>query len=86
LLVLNNQAIVDLVLEKENSPKDAVMAFGKDFGLQYMEPLTLNVSDVNKATKASSNINNIQVRDLVDHWEAGTSSEWTSASSLKTQL
>jgi len=93
LLVLNNEPIVKLlaaVEDKENNclASRTVQAFGKDFGMQWMEPLDLTVTNDSGAAKAvtamlNNKENNINVvQDLVDHWEEGAASEWTSASSL----
>ena len=82
LLVLNNDKIVKLFEKEETDPNSCVQAYGKDFGMQWMEPLkSAKVMDSPKAVKAVLN-DKLQVKDLVDHWEAGTSSEWTTASSL----
>jgi hypothetical protein len=81
LLVLNNDKIVNLFAKEETDPNACVQAFGKDFGMQWMEPLKSKVTDSQKAVKAVLN-DKLQVNDLVHHWEAGTSSEWTTASSL----
>lgn len=82
LLVLNNDKIVKLFEKEETDPNSCVQAYGKDFGMQWMEPVkSTKVTDSPKAVKAVLN-DKLQVKDLVDHWEAGTSSEWTTASSL----
>jgi len=94
LLVLNNESIVELLIadDKENNSMTAsrtIQGFGKDFGMQWMEPIAnLTVTDESKTTKAVIAMLNEDkeihiVKDLVDHWEEGASSEWTSASSLK---
>jgi hypothetical protein len=85
LLVLNNELIVNLLAEKEKvAASKVVQAYGKDFGLQWMEPLDLIVSNESGAVKAVSAIFNkeVNVNDLVDHWDEGGSSEWTSASRI----
>lgn len=92
LLVLNNEFIVNLLAigsqGESLTASRAIQAFGKDFGMQWMEPIDdLSVNDDSKITKAViamlSEGNEIRiVKDLVDHWDQGTSSEWTSASSL----
>jgi hypothetical protein len=81
LLVLNNDQMVKMFAREENDPGSCIQAFGKDFGVQWKEPLNSSVSESQKALKAILN-ETIQVKDLVDHWEAGTSSEWTRALSL----
>ena len=89
LLVLNNQSIVKLfAAEGSATASQTIQAFGKDFGMQWMEPIdNLSVTDESEATKAAismvTNGNDARVvKDLVDHWNQGASSEWTSASSL----
>lgn len=85
LLVLNNEVIVNLLAEQEKVvASKVVQAYGKDFGLQWMEPLDLTVSNESGAVKAVSAIFNekVNVNDLVDHWDEGASSEWTSASRI----
>ena len=85
LLVLNNEVIVTLLAEQEKVvASKVVQAYGKDFGLQWMEPLDLTVSNESGAVKAVSAIFNekVNVNDLVDHWDEGASSEWTSASRI----
>jgi Uncharacterised protein family (UPF0172) len=88
LLVVNNESIVELSLEKECMASSAIQAYGKDFGMQWMEPLdTIVLRDSDAANGLKSMLNsNVNVRDLIDHWGAGASSEWTSASSLKKNL
>lgn len=84
LVVLNNEGIAKVVEGKEeNVPSETIITvYGKDFGEQWMEPLTHNVSDFSKAVKAIVTNKNTPIKDLVDHWEAGTSSEWTTTVSL----
>jgi hypothetical protein len=71
LLVLNNQAIVTGA-----SGADMVAAFGKDFGNQWMEPLPCTTSVVSALEPANSVS---PVHDLVDHWNNGVSTAWTTA-------
>jgi hypothetical protein len=95
LLVLNNESIVELLAngDKENNSSmmtasRTIQGFGKDFGMQWMEPIeNLSVTDESRTTKAVIAMLNEEkeihiVKDLVDHWEEGSASEWTSASSL----
>mmetsp|Transcript_24680 Transcript_24680/g.68139 ORF Transcript_24680/g.68139 Transcript_24680/m.68139 type:complete len:230 (-) Transcript_24680:2860-3549(-) len=95
LLVLNNQSIVDLFADgvekdKENiaTASGTINAFGKDFGMQWMEPIknlsVTNDSGAVAAAKEALNVSGkaITCRDLVDHWNEGAASEWTKASSL----
>jgi len=84
LLSLNNEKIVNILAEKESLASKAVQAYGKDFGMQWMEPLDLTVSNESAAVKAVTDIFNekFNINDLVDHWDEGASSEWTLASSL----
>jgi len=84
LLSLNNETIVNILAEKESLASKAVQAYGKDFGMQWMEPLDLTVSNESAAVKAVTDIFNekFNINDLVDHWDEGASSEWTLASSL----
>ena len=97
LLVLDNESIVNLLAEETGNNKEnnamaskTIQAFGKDFGMQWMESIhnlsVTNDSGAFKATVAMLNKSNtnsvIAVRDLVDHWKEGATSQWTSASSL----
>lgn len=95
LLVLNNEFIVKLNAaaaggddEQSMKASQGIQAFGKDFGMQWMEPIdNLSVTDESRTTKAVASMLNEEsdirvVKDLVDHWEEGAASEWTSASSL----
>ena len=94
LLVLNNQSILKLLAtdEKDSSMKasQTIQAFGKDFGMQWMEPIeNLSIEDESRSTKAVMSMlkqenDSHVVNDLVDHWDQGATSEWTSASSLTT--
>ncbi len=96
LLVMNNDSIVKLLAMGDEgevvTASSTIQAFGKDFGMQWMESIDdLSVKDETKATKAliamldeGSEIR--IVRDLVDHWDQGASSEWTSASSFASLL
>ena len=90
LLVMNNESIVELLANKTGTTvSSTIKAFGKDFGMQWMEPIqNLTVVDESKTMQAviamiggESEIH--VVKDLVDHWEHGATSEWTSASSLE---
>ena len=96
LLVMNNDSTVKLLAlgdEGEGvTASSTIQAFGKDFGMQWMESIdNLSVKDEAKATKALIAMLNEGseiriVRDLVDHWDQGASSEWTSASSFASLL
>ena len=94
LVVMNNESIVKLLAREVDGEEGGmtasrtIQAFGKDFGMQWMEPIEkLIVTDETRTTKAvvamikgESEIR--FVNDLVDHWEQGANSEWSSASSL----
>ena len=95
LLVVNNESIVELLSraagsEEENSitVSSTIKAFGKDFGMQWMEPIkNLSILDESKAKQTvlsmvSGESDIYIVKDLVDHWQQGAKSEWTSASTL----
>ena len=89
LLVLNNGSIVKLFGAEESvTASQTVQAFGKDFGMQWMEPIgNLTVKDESESRKALLSMitkgeDPRAVKDLVDHWDQGAASEWTSASSL----
>jgi len=95
LLVLNNESIVKMLAipaggDEGNivTASQTIQAFGKDFGMQWMEPIdNLSVTEESRTTKAVIAMlnggNEIKiVKDLVDHWEHGAASEWTAASSL----
>ena len=71
LVVLNNKAIVE-------GGKDAVVSsFGKEFGGQWMEPLKC------ASAKESSTSKTTTVNDLVDHWDKGVATPWTTAANVK---
>ena len=80
LVVVNNSQLVQLVADKEGaSVSKTIKAFGKDFGQQWMEPLEVMVEKESSVTEAVKQVHQqgIVVNDLVDHWEAGsTTSEW----------
>jgi len=84
LLFLNNETIIDLLGKNECLVSNAILAYGKDFGMQWMEPLELKVLNESNAEKVIDAIfkDKMKINDLVDHWDEGTSSEWTSASNL----
>lgn len=89
LLVVNNESIVDLSSETESRASNAVQAYGKDFGMQWMEPLDTNVLKDSDATMGLKSMlrSKVSVTDLIDHWTEGPQhSEWTSAYSLKKNL
>mmetsp|Transcript_19114 Transcript_19114/g.44399 ORF Transcript_19114/g.44399 Transcript_19114/m.44399 type:complete len:112 (+) Transcript_19114:1-336(+) len=91
LVVVNNESMVDLLDEETSATtvSGTIKAFGKDFGMQWMEPIeNLTVANDSETKRAVismiSGENEIRiVKDLVDHWERGAKSEWTSASSLE---
>jgi hypothetical protein len=84
LVVVSNESIVELSSEKKITASSAIQAYGKDFGMQWMEQLDTVVVKDSDATAGlkSMLMSNVIVKDLIDHWGAGASSEWTSASSL----
>lgn len=84
LVVVNNESLVDLSSEKKIAASRAIQAYGKDFGMQWMERLdTVVLKDSDATTGLKSMLkSNVTVKDLIDHWGGGASSEWTSASSL----
>mmetsp|Transcript_29977 Transcript_29977/g.30465 ORF Transcript_29977/g.30465 Transcript_29977/m.30465 type:complete len:219 (-) Transcript_29977:1721-2377(-) len=84
LLSLHNETIVNILAEKDSVASKVIQAYGKDFGMQWMEPLDLTVLNESVAVKAVTDIINgkVNINDLVDHWDKGASSEWTLASSL----
>ncbi len=90
LIVMKNESIVQLLMgdEKGVTASQTIQAFGKDFGMQWMEPIEkLSVKGEAKATKALIGMLNQgsdvrMVRDLVDHWDQGAASEWTTAASF----
>jgi hypothetical protein len=89
LVVVNNSQLVRLVTDKEGASVSKTMkAFGKDFGKQWMEPLEVMVEKESSVTQAAKQVHQqgIVVNDLVDHWEASTSSEWHPTAALVTCL
>ena len=89
LLVVRNDGLAALLSssgeeEGQESTLDSssllIKAYGKDFGKQWLEPLSLSFSNPSGTVKAvqSAFTQNIPVMDLVDHFEEGDpkTSKW----------
>ncbi|CAB9509251.1 membrane protein complex subunit 9 [Seminavis robusta] len=90
LVVLRNKDLDKIVLDNERSMIDSFQALGKDFGQQWLKPLSTGIDNeetikagVKKALKGEINI-----EDLIDHFEAESSkkSRWFPNDSLKALL
>lgn len=82
LIVLDNQGLAACI---RGDPTPCVMkGFGKDFGLQWMEPLALKVISESKASAAAKSAYEakISVIDLVNHMEDETCPEWINNTTL----
>eukprot|EP00547_Thalassionema_nitzschioides_P016751 CAMPEP_0194234202 /NCGR_PEP_ID=MMETSP0158-20130606/1974_1 /TAXON_ID=33649 /ORGANISM="Thalassionema nitzschioides, Strain L26-B" /LENGTH=201 /DNA_ID=CAMNT_0038967303 /DNA_START=32 /DNA_END=633 /DNA_ORIENTATION=- len=86
LLMIDNDALA-LCLTDENPKDDVVKGFGKDFGQQWLEPLSLSVTNEKKAFEAATSAfsNGIPVVDLVDHFE-DTKRDWIGNNLLATHV
>jgi hypothetical protein len=84
LLVLHNEQLGELLKGSGGSASNAIQAFGKDFGKQWMEPLDVTVDKEPNASKAAqvAHLQGISINDLVDHWGGGASSEWHPTAAL----
>lgn len=85
LLVLRNSEVSKaLAGESPIAAPTVVMAFGKDFGQQWMEPLTLEIDkELNATTLArKAHQQGVVLLDLVDHLEDPMLSEWHPNSSF----
>eukprot|EP00548_Thalassiothrix_antarctica_P000846 CAMPEP_0194146078 /NCGR_PEP_ID=MMETSP0152-20130528/19524_1 /TAXON_ID=1049557 /ORGANISM="Thalassiothrix antarctica, Strain L6-D1" /LENGTH=187 /DNA_ID=CAMNT_0038846495 /DNA_START=13 /DNA_END=573 /DNA_ORIENTATION=+ len=73
LILLDNDALV-ACLTGEAQKENVVKGFVKDFGQQWLEPVTLRISDEAKAVEVARSAfsDGIQVVDLTDHFEDST--------------
>jgi hypothetical protein len=79
LLVLRNCEVAKaLTGEKPIAAPTVVVAFGKDFGQQWMEPLTLEIEKELSATTLARRAyqQGVVLHDLVDHLEDPMLSDW----------
>jgi hypothetical protein len=86
LLVLNNDSLVKVIQGQLESLDPVVTVYGKDFGNQWLEKLDHeidNEEDHPTALELLVRANETKVNDLTDHWEAGTNSEWTTATNIR---
>lgn len=77
LIVLQNEALTKCLQQQGTEQVDAVIqAFGKDFGQQWLESIPVKVQDTANATRAAKEglESNVQVNDLMDHFEGPASS------------
>jgi hypothetical protein len=85
LLVLRNGPLVKTVLQEtldEDASKsnNMILAFGKDFGQQWLQPVPIQIDQPAKACKTARDSfqnGNVVVVDLVDHWESPTAVDWS---------
>jgi hypothetical protein len=79
LLVLRNSEVAKALADETPiaAPK-VVVAFGKDFGQQWMEPITLEIDKELSATMLARKAyqQGVVLYDLVDHLEDPTLSDW----------
>lgn len=80
LLVLQNKALGQLLRQKQTSTEasDVFHAYGRDFGQQWLEPLTVKVSDSQAAGRGlREGVQQcIVVNDFMDHLEGPPSTSW----------
>lgn len=74
LLVVNNESLAQCLKgDTEKTQGDVLVALGKDFGQQWLEPLNTTVTDetiaLEGARKGYMN-DTTKVIDLVEHWES----------------
>lgn len=86
LLVVRNDELDKLIAEGSEAALDSVVkAFGKDFGKQWLEPLSLSFSNKSGTAKSvqSAFAEKIPVMDLVDHFAGDPrTSKWPNNDSL----
>ena len=86
LLVVRNDELAKVISEGSEAALDSVVkAFGKDFGKQWLEPLSLSFSNKSGTAKAvqSAFADKIPVMDLVDHFAGDPkTSKWPNNDSL----
>ena len=85
LLVLNNSALAKFFSDpNDGSASELFNAFGKDFGKQWMEPLSLSLEKSGGVVEAAREAckEGLVVDDLVDHWEGSCSAEWDPSARL----
>lgn len=82
LIVLDNEGLAACLTG--DSSASVLKGLGKDFGQQWLEPLSLKVTNESKASAAASSAfkGAIQVVDLVNHLEDAASSDWFSNTAL----
>ena len=76
LIVLQNAAIVASLKGESKAPGDMVQALGKDFGKQWLDPISSRVDNASKGIEAIKQAleEEIVVSDLKDHYE--TDATW----------
>ena len=85
LLVLSNLALSKFFSDpNEGAASELFRAFGKDFGKQWMEPLSLALEKVGAIAESAREAcrEGIVVDDLVDHWEGSFSPEWNPSTDI----
>lgn len=79
LVVVRNDELAEVLKGTESALDSVVKALGKDFGQQWLEPLSLSFSNKYGTAKAVSSAfaEKISVMDLVDHFEGDPkTSKW----------
>ena len=72
LLVVRNEELGDFISGTKGHASNAIKAYGKDFGGNWMEPLMVSVEEESEAAMAVRDAyrNGNKVSDLIDHWES----------------
>lgn len=78
LLVLQSENLGKLVSSNGITASECIQAFGKDFGKQWLEPLEVTVLKETNTTEITAEVirEGFVTKDLVDHWQDGSSSQW----------
>lgn len=83
LIVLDNEELATC-LRGENPKGSVLKGLGKDFGQQWLEPLSLNVTNESKTHAAASSAfeGDIKVVDLVNHLDDDDHPDWPTNAAL----
>ena len=79
LIVVQNQGLSNILKDKGGTKvEEAIQAYGKDFGGQYLEAVTTYVEASSKASAAvrAAFEKGVKVADLVQHFEEDASQAW----------
>jgi guanine deaminase len=72
LIVLNNECVAKCLRGDDTSTSTVLIGLGKDFGQQWLAPLSVSITNDSKAKTAAAAAYKDKeeiVQDLVDHWE-----------------